>query len=325
MEYLYNISEMRPLSIWWVILLLITLAVLLGPVDYKMLKRRGRLPLTWLTCAFWIILFTVGAYYGVQALRGGKMQLRVVSVLDGIESSNQTWSTDYCGLFAPHSDDYEFKGLRDNQWWSGIAPTQQSIWAYNREVGGRKIYCFQHDGGNLPYSLPINIWTIQCLLNESHLERLPFNAKLERRGDEVVVKIINESDAPIKNGYVLLNNNRGVNFGPVLGHTSKEFRGRAHILRSWDGYNMGRYREYYNRRSRYSANFKNEDAFFAQGCLQRTQTIRAYLARGAAVVCVQYDQAPVSFAVKDRSCDYNHIQLARFVVFPQEDKEREND
>jgi len=104
MEFLYR--GIRPLSIWWVILLLITLAVLLGPMDYKLLKRMDRLPLTWLTCAFWIILFTVGAYYGVQALRAGDMELRVVSVLDGIENSDHAWSTDYCGLFAPHSDNY---------------------------------------------------------------------------------------------------------------------------------------------------------------------------------------------------------------------------
>jgi len=320
MEYLYNISEMRPLSIWWVIVLLITLAVLLGPVDYKILKRRGRLPLTWLTCAFWITLFTVGAYYGVQALRGGKMQLRVVSVLDGIENSNQTWSTDYCGLFAPYSDDYEFKGLKDNQWWSGIAPSQQSIWAYNREVGGRKIYCFQHDGGNLPYSLPINIWTIQCLLNESSLEQLPFNAQVERNGDEVIVNIVNDSDAPILNGYALFGNDRGINFGSVPARASKQFRSRLRTMRLWGNNNTERYRQYRYPQRRRSVNFKNEDAFFAQGCLQRTQTIGAYLARGAAVVCAEYDKAPVSFAVEGPSCSYDHIQLARLVVFPKEQK-----
>ncbi len=325
MEYLYDIYEMRPLSIWWVILLLITLAVLLGPVDYITLKRRGRLPLTWLTCAFWIILFTVGAYYGVQALRGGKMQLRVVSVLDGIEGGNQTWSTDYCGVFASGSGDYKFKGLKDNQWWSGIAPSQQSIWAYNREVSGRKIYCFQHDGGNLPYSLPINIWTIQCLLNESPLEQLPFDAQVERNGNEVVVNIVNDSNDPILNGYALLGNNRGINFGSVPANATKQFRSQLHTMRLWNN-NIERYQKYSSPQRSRSGSFKNEEAFFAQGSLQRTQTIDAYLAHGAAMVCVQYDKAPVSFAVKDRSCSYEHIQLARLVVFPQEEKEvTEND
>jgi hypothetical protein len=317
MEYLYSIPEMRPLSIWWVILLLTALAVLLGPVDYKVLKRWGHLPLTWLTCAGWIILFTVSAYYGVQALRGGKMQLRVVSVLDGIEDSGYVWSTGYCGLFAPYSDDFQLEGLQGNQWWSGIAPTQQSLWAYNREAGTRQLYSIQEDGGNLPASLPINIWTIQCLLNESALEELPFSAEVKRRGNEVILNIDNESDSQILRGYVLFDNDKGIDFGPVPALSTKEFSGPLRTQRGWNSYvvdNRGRR----SRQARFAPRLKNENAFFAQGCFQRTQTISAYLARGAAVVCAEYDNAPVSFKVKGRSCSYNHIQLVRQIVFPKE-------
>ncbi len=195
MEFLYQ--GIRPLSIWWVILLLITLAVLLGPIDYKLLKRFDRLPLTWLTCSFWIILFTVGAYYGVQALRAGDMELRVVSVLDGIDNSEHAWSTNYCGVFAPYSDDYRLEHLEANQWWSGIAPAQQSIWQQSKEIAGRRIYCFQHDGGNLPYSIPINIWDVQCLLNESSLQKMPFDAEVQSQGDQIVVRMVVVLPAPL--------------------------------------------------------------------------------------------------------------------------------
>ncbi len=316
MDHLYNISEMRPLSIWWVILLLGTLAVLLGPVDYKILKRLDRLPLTWLTCTFWIILFSVGAYYGVRALRGGKLQMRVVSVLDGIENNDRAWSTNYCGLFASRSDDYQIEGLRNNQWWSGIAPTEASIWEYNQNVARRNIYCMQHDGGNLPYSLPVNIWTMQCLLNESMIEQLPFKAEVQNNGDEIVVNIINESDSRIMQGYVMLDRGRGVLFRRVPPNSSRQFTDRAHRLRIWEGLDINRYRQF-SRRGDNSVRFKDEDAFFAQGCLQRTRAIEDYLARGAAVVCVLYEQAPTTFKIKDRSCDYSHIQLARLVVFPK--------
>jgi len=317
MEFLYQ--GIRPLSIWWVILLLITLAVLLGPLDYKLLKRLDRLPLTWLTCSFWIILFTIGAYYGVQALRAGDMELRVVSVLDGIENSDHAWSTDYCGLFAPTSDDYKLESLQPNQWWSGIAPTQESIWQQTTEIGGRRIYCFQHDGGNLPYSIPVNIWDVQCLLNESSLQEMPFDAEVQSQGDQIVIDIVNESESPILSGRVLLSNNRGITFGDVPAGESRQFSSRSHRMRMWDDYGAERYGEYYSRRGRSSSiNFKKEDAFFAQGCLQRTQAMSAYLTRGAAVVSVEYDRAPISFGLKDRTYKRNHIQLARLVVFPKE-------
>lgn len=319
MEFLYE--GIKPLSIWWVIFLLATLAVLLGPVDYIMLKRKGRLPLTWLTCTFWIALFTVGAYYGVQALRGGDMELRVVSVVDGIEGGDHAWSTDYCGLFAPYSDDYRLKGLQNNQWWSGIAPTEQSIYQHNQEAAGRRIYCLQHDGGNVPYSLPINIWTIQCLLNESPVQKLPFTAEVQWQGDQIVVDIVNESESPIDNAYVFLTDNRGVNLGPVEAGESKQFRKKAVRMGIWDSFDSGRYRNTSNRQRNYLGKFKNKDAFFAQGSLQRTQALSDYLACGAAVVCAEYTQAPLSFAVDAQSCKETHLQLARLVVFPKEQKE----
>jgi hypothetical protein len=314
MDYLYNIPQMRPLSIWWVILLLTALALLLGPVDYKILKRKDRLPLTWLTSAGWITLFTVGAYYGVQALRGGKMQLRVVSVLDGIEDSDSVWSTTYGGLFAPYSDDFQLEGLQPNQWWSGIAPSRQSLWAYNREASTRKIYCFQHDGGNLPFSLPVNIWTIQCLLNESSLQRLPLNASFQRQGDQVTVEITNDSESPIQDGYVLCAYSQAFTFGAVPARTTKQFEGELSQRTPRGTYSSRR-----NSKARYPyIGSMTERAFFAQGCLQRTHTIDAYLAHGAAVVVARYKQTPLAFNVKDCSCEFNHVQLVRQVVFPKE-------
>jgi hypothetical protein len=308
MEYLYAIAEMRPLSIWWVILLLTALAFLLGPVDYNVLKRLGRLPLTWLTCAMWIILFTVGAYYGVQALRGGKMQFRVVSVLDGIDDGC-AWSTAYCGMFAPRSDDYRLEGLQENQWWSGIAPTGDNIYARHREAGSRNIYCSQQDGYNRVDSLPVNIWTIQCLLSESPLPQLPLEAEVHRNGNEIIVSIINRSDSPINRGYVLFGNDRVFDFDQVPALASKEFQGSLSHRRSWNSRDAERYR---------SVRFNCEKAFFARGCLQRTQAMRAYLASGAAAVCAEYENVPLSFAVKNRSCDYSQVQLVRLVVFPEE-------
>ena len=315
MEFLYQ--GIQPLSIWWVILLLAGLAILLGPVDYKLLKRLGRLPLTWLTCTFWILLFTIGAYYGVQALRGGQLELKVVSVLDGIKDSDHVWSTSYCGLFAPKSDDYRLKDLQKNQWWSGIAPTERSIGYRGQEGIGKRIYCLQHDGGNLPYSLPVNIWDVQCLLNESSLRWLPFDAQVERRGEEVVIDIINTSKSRILSGCVLIDDSHGVRFGPVRAGATRQFRSRVTRMRGWSSYRT-EYSGNRDPRRPSTVTLKRESAFFAQGCLQRTRALEAYLERGAAVVCVEYDQPPVSFGLEGRSCNLNHIQLARLAVFPKE-------
>jgi hypothetical protein len=305
-EHLYSIEQMRPLSIWWVIGLLTTLAVLLGPVDYKLLKRLGRLPMTWLSCAFWIVLFTGGAYYGVQELRGGKMKLRAVSVFDAIPDAGCMWSTTYLGFYAPRSADYRLQGVQGRQWWSGMVPVEESIWLYRREAGTRNIYCAQHDGSNLPYSLPVNIWTVQCLLNESPGQDLPFTAQLEDDGDQLIVNINNVSDSNIVKGLVLLGQDRVLDIGPVPAHSEKQFQDQPSHRRTWTDRDFGMY----------GPALRCEQAYFAQGSLQRTEGIRAYLAHGAAVVSVQYDGAVAPITVEDHRCEYDQVQLARLVVFP---------
>lgn len=322
MNYLYK--GIRPLSISWVIMLLVALAILLGPVDYIVLKRLGRLPLTWVTCTFWIVVFTVFSYYGVQYLRSGDLEMRVVSIIDGIENEDTAWSTDYCGLFAPRSAEYRLKDLGEKQWWSGIAPNQQDLWSYHRETGGRKIYCEQEDGRNEPWSLPINIWTVQCLMNEGAVEKTTLGAQVSRRGEEISVTVSNESDAKIIDGYVLFDGGLGIQLNKMVEpRSSEKFSGKLRSLYAWRNYDLNQLRDSYgdSRSSDGTGTLKREDAYFAQGVLQRTRAIDTYLAHGAAVVCVEYENAETSFKVDAKGCAYDHIQLARLVVFPKEDDE----
>lgn len=321
MEHLHNIVEMRPLSIGWVILILVLLAILLGPVDYIVLKRKGLLPLTWLTSTGWIILFTICAYYGVQALRGGRMQMRVVTVTDGIAGADTAWSTAHSGLFAPSSSNYKLDGLTEKQWFSGITPTAARVYDYNRSSATRNIYCAQHDGSNLPTSLPINIWTMQCLLTEEPMDNMPFAAEVSREGNNVVVSIENIADRPIKSGYVAFDDGMSVEFGRVeaggrteISDKIKKRGDSVQDLLSEYEQNNGNY----NRRW----DFSNSKAYLAQGILQRTIAIKDYLSHGAAVVYAEYEDHPTPFTVKDNSCDYDHIQLVRLVVFPDRLKEQ---
>ena len=322
MEYLYNLAEMRPLSIWWVILTLTGLAVILGPLDYLVLKRFDKLPYTWLTSTGWIIIFTVGAYYGVQALRGGSMQLRAVTVLDGIANSDCAWGTYYTGLYSPRSADYQLEGLNDRQWWSGIAPTQEEMWSYQRTPAMRQIHCLQEDGANLPVSVPINIWTVQSLLTEARLERMPLMATVERVGDRCIVEITNTSDDVIRGGAVLLANGY-VDFQMVSARSTQRFEVPIRPFNPWQT------NVHYNPaddpqpRPQYPARFTQvtsvaSDAFLAQGCFERALAMHSYLDHGAALVCVEFEDAAPPVSVKDRSYKINHIKLARMVVFPKE-------
>lgn len=322
MEHLYSIAQMKPFSIWWIILLLTVLAILLGPVDYLVLKRLDRLPMTWLTCAMWIALFTVGAYYGVQAIRGGTMQLRAVSVVDAVDTNSPIFSTTYSGIFAPYSADYQLDGLKSNQWWSAISPAAEHMYRGMPSIVSRDIYCFQHDGGNIPYSLPINIWTMQCLLTESSIDTFPFSATFSRQFDNIKLTITNLSDHRITGGFVLLDRENMIRFQTVGPHATKEFSSESteesivkKILRHAN--NNQPY-------IRFSGSFQIEKAFFAQGSLQRTRAMQTYLEEGAVVICARYDDVPLPFEVKGRSYTSTHQQIARLVVFPEDNSKTQN-
>jgi hypothetical protein len=254
------------------------------------------------------------------------MELRTVSVMDGVADSNCTWATCYAGLFAPRSDDYRLDGLTANQWWSGITPNQEELYLYRAEPALRQIYCQQVDGGNLPVSVPVNIWTVQTLLSEWAPEQLPFTATVERRGNGLVVEINNRSDSAIGGGFVLLDN-AYADLGPVPARTTQRMEVATRPFEAWQDYHT-----YVRTRGgrpdgaagsvsipRYPpAPFFRAGAdsvFFAQGCLSRTLAMHTYLRLGGAVVCVALADAPAPLRVKGHSYKTDHVQLARQLVF----------
>jgi hypothetical protein len=327
LNYHYALKQMRPLSIWWVILILVSMAILLGPVDYLVLKKLDRLPLTWLTSTGWIVLFTIGAYYGVQALRGGRMQLRAVSVVDNIAGSEVGWATHYLGIFAPRSDEYELDGLAARQWWSGLASNAEWLHAQQSSLVARQIYCQQTDGSNLPLSVPINIWTVQSLVGEAPSKDVPFKATVERSGNAVNVEITNTSSDPIQAGCILFQDAYadipGIAAGASqrLDRSTKPFNpwgrenrptfrsGPGGMLPSMMAEGVPSYPQ--------TVPDVAMGAFLSPGCLGRTLAMHNYLRQGGALVCVEFRNPSSPFRVKGRSYDASCVRWARQIVFPQ--------
>ncbi len=326
LEYQYNLKQMRPLSIGWVILILVSMALLLGPVDYFVLKRLDRLPLTWLTSLGWIVVFTVGAYYGVQALRGGQMQIRTVSVVDSIAGSPAGWATHYLGVFAPQSDEYQLDGLGAPQWWSGVTSSTGEVYVQQGGLMARQIYCQQMDGSNLPFSVPINIWTVQSLVGEMPASELRFQAAVEREGDRVLIEITNLSREPARAGFVLFQDGYA-DLPALLAGATQKLELPVHSFNPWQvqqvspsgnprpvhsGYNMQGVPAYPPSLSAVATG-----AFLAPACLSRTLAMHDYLRQGAALVGIEFHTTAAPFRVKDHAYDAASVQWARQIVLPK--------
>jgi len=319
MEFLHNLPQMEPISIGWVILLLGGLALVIGPVDYFVLKKYDRLPLTWLTFAAYIGLFTVGAYYGVAALRGGPAQVRAVTVLDAVKGERTAWSCTYSGIFAPASDAYRLDGLGKAEWWSAVSPSAGDYLNVNEPRHGfsRRFICVQEDGRNLPEDVPINIWSMQCMMTEGPVDLVPLDATITVKGETIEGRIENRLDVPVASGSVRLDKNRSYAFGAIPANGAITIGHRLSVTPGWEkglpedsGYgdfvpNSGRP--------------VTESAYFACGNLQRTRGIESLLRQGGAVVCVEYANAPLSYKLANHRQQTLHRLLVRLVVKPEKE------
>jgi hypothetical protein len=205
-----------------------------------------------------------------------------------------------------------------DQWWSAISPEQREIYYYNQQNAARNVYCVQRDGANLPNALPVNIWTMQCLLCEEPQESFPLRATVRKTDNTVRVAISNVSQARIEKGYVLLKGSQVFEFGGVEPMSTKEFEGRLGTVGVWGG-DAERQASQYNETLQYARSLlNNEEAYSARGCIGRTNALRAMLERGAAVVCVETNTQDAPVRIRDKTCEYSNRGLYRLVIIPEQ-------
>ena len=254
---------------------------------------------TWVTSTCIIAGFTAAAYSGGEFYRSNDPQVRAVSVIDSVNGQG-TWATVYAGIFAPDSDDYRLDGLAAGEWWAAISPMRDE-YAYMppSHLGGRSLYCRQGDGANLPVSLPISIYSMQCLLGESKQAQAPLSVKADAGGGSVTIEVTNRLAHPAKR-ILVWHDKKSWEFPALAGEATTRLvldrpeaqGGRIHAtVRPLEGAVLS-----------------------AQGVSRRTQAIGRYREKGAMVVLAEYDQPPLSHTVQSGRCGRDHVLFARVVV-----------
>ncbi len=319
LEYLLTIPQLRPLSIWVVVGLLLAMTVAVGPVNYLVLKRLGKLPWTWRTTLACIVVFSALAYYGVQWLRGGEGRVRVVTISDHIAGTDVGWQTSYTGIFAPVDDNYRLRGVGPRQWWSAIAPQEEYYYYDRMDRATRYLGCAQVDGGNVPHSMPINIWSMQSYLSRGPAGAAPVQVEWEPVGEQWQVTVTNESDLPIRWARLRISHKESivlVNIAPGQSAT------RTARPRPVPAVSEMRYLADRESGSSYTnIELDHRDLQQARGVSDRTDGLHRWLSLGRPVMDVEFDttgaeRAGVEYEVAARRCAYDHVRLARIVLPP---------
>lgn len=103
--------QISKLPVAWLLLLLATYLVIIGPVDRIWLKRINKQMLTWLTFPAYVVIFSLLIYFIGYKLRGGQLEkneLHVVDVLPNQE--NMLRGRSYMSIYSPVNGRYQLGG-----------------------------------------------------------------------------------------------------------------------------------------------------------------------------------------------------------------------
>lgn len=93
---------------WVVVTAVVAYLVLIGPIDYLLLRKViGRLHYTWVTFSLVAVGFCVGAYMLAGHLKGDRVRVNQVDLVDVDVSSARLRGTSWANVFSPRVDRYD--------------------------------------------------------------------------------------------------------------------------------------------------------------------------------------------------------------------------
>ena len=98
-----HFDNVAPIRFSWIASLLILFILLIGPVDYFVLKRLNRLQLSWLTFTTLVVIFSVVPLLMHSSLHSSTTSIRQVEVVDYDIQSGQLRGTNWAMLYAPEA------------------------------------------------------------------------------------------------------------------------------------------------------------------------------------------------------------------------------
>jgi hypothetical protein len=106
---LESFKEVPVISFGWVALFILVYIIIVGPLDYLILKKVfKRLELTWITFPTVVLVISVAAYFTAYSLKGDDLRINKIDVLDlDLHGpAPQAYGTTWVTLFSPRIQNY---------------------------------------------------------------------------------------------------------------------------------------------------------------------------------------------------------------------------
>lgn len=159
----------------YVAVALIAMMIVVGPVDWFVLRRLGQQPWTWVTTAGWVGLITVGAIFVGYLFKSGDLYYRTVRVVEQVDDQTVA-TTDLAGIYSPRTQEYDITPTPyvpgdPAGWWQPAVPGGGEVY-YNRSPK-TDITFHQSDTANTPEPMLVNVWNVRFLRSEAHVSAGP--------------------------------------------------------------------------------------------------------------------------------------------------------
>lgn len=212
---LTNLPTLELPSVRWLAALLVLYIVLVGPVNYLLLRKLRRLDWGWVTVPVLTLVFSVGGYGLGFSQRGNDVVINEISIIPLSPGSRFLEMRSYVGLFSPGKSDYTIRveggGLVSPLVpfyapWGPVPPGSPG--GYSGPVA--PINVLQGDPA-LVRNLGVSQWAMRSFQVESWIpaEAADFDADLVVEGDRLHGRVRNGLECPVQ-AMLLLSGQRFV-------------------------------------------------------------------------------------------------------------------
>ncbi len=204
---LSNLPMLELPSASWLALMLGFYIIIVGPINYLVLRRIKRLHLAWISIPAITVFFSIASFLLGYALHGTDIFVNKISVIQ-VEAGGSAQVDSYIGVFSPAQTAYEVE-IRDAGLISPLSPFYDpwnSAGNPGSALSGRSMSLVQ---GNPAYvrGLSIDQWSMQSFMSEgTMLDFGTFQSSLDVKNDQLVGTIRNTTNYNLTDCFVVLGN-----------------------------------------------------------------------------------------------------------------------
>jgi hypothetical protein len=189
------------LPTWWLIGALILLYVLLvGPINYFVLRALNRRALAWLTIPAIVLVASGGAYGASVATKGRSVQANEVSILHMTQDSDRAYAEVYTGILTPTRGDYHV-GI------GGSRPMISPIYNYSAPTANTGSVTMSVDTTDDGITLPgMTAFTLRGFATEDFVAAPSLVVQAQLLNGQVVGTVNNTSTTAFTDGVVIAGN-----------------------------------------------------------------------------------------------------------------------